>query len=124
MSTYLKDPSLHDELIDQGKTGYRPFSKIDDFLGPLPEGHSSWKALQKDPAKNEKLKLYFENLFKSTTPGSELAQAFLINSRNIAKKLVETKVAQSLGDVDLVLINGFYHLYAADNPWIPQEVVR
>lgn len=81
------------------------------ILGNLPEGHYSWKELVKDPEKDAKLKNYFEHLFQMKTFGGTFAQAFLMESQDIARKLVEDKVAHNMADVDKVLEYGFFHLY-------------
>jgi len=81
------------------------------ILGKLPEGHHSWKELAKDPDKNAKLENYFKHLFEMKTFGGGLAQAFLMESQDIARKLVEDEVAHDVGDVDKVLEYGFFHLY-------------
>lgn len=95
----------------------------DQFLSSLPEGYASWKHLNRDPHRDEKLKIYFQNLFKECTPGATLAQLFLINSREIARYLVENKVADSMEDVDTVLKQGFFHLYGPDASWMKVEVL-
>lgn len=93
----------------------------DDSLGPLPEGHQPWKILQKEQNQNEVLKRYFANLFAMDTPGAKMAQEHLLLSRDIARGLVADGVAWSIRDVNTVLMNGFYHLYGPDNPWIPEN---
>ncbi len=92
----------HNHYIDIPKT---------DWLGDVPHGHYLWKDLVKDPDKDTKLKTYLTNLFAANTRGAALAQAYLINSKQIARKLVEDKVAKDLKDVDKVMECGFYHLY-------------
>ena len=86
----------------------------DKLLGKLPDGYYSWKALQKDREKNEHMKTYFHNLYSQDTFGAKLAQEFLENSKRIGDQLVKNNVAKSINDVDVVLMNGFYHLYGAD----------
>lgn len=83
----------------------------DRTLGDLPLEHLSWKTMQKEPHKDDILKIYFENLNAQKTLGSKLAQAFLKNSHSIESKLVKDGIAASPADVDTVLMNGFYHLY-------------
>ncbi len=85
--------------------------KANRALGPFPKGHYSWKALQKEPHKEELLKIYFVNLQAQNTLGDQIAQAFLQNSCAIANELVQNHVAASLNDVSIVLKDGFYHLY-------------
>ncbi len=94
-------------------------------LGDLPQGHFPWKALMKDPLKDEKLKAYFSNLFAAGTPGAGtpesgtlgagLARRYLLESRRIAEKLVRDRIANKIEDVNAVLKNGFYHLYGPKN---------
>jgi 3-hydroxyacyl-CoA dehydrogenase len=92
-----------------------------DHLGNPPEGFVPWRNLHKDKNKNRVLESYFKKLFSSNAPGAILAQEFLLNSCDIARQLVAAGVAKSVEDVNTVLINGFYHLYGADNAWIPEE---
>ncbi len=91
--------------------------KCDEKLGSLPKSHLTWKVLSKDKQKEEKLSFYFKELFQMTTWGAELAKEYLIYSKKIAQKLVEEGVAKSTLDVNLVLMNGFYHLYGAVNQY-------
>lgn len=84
------------------------------LLGPLPEGHAPWKALVKDPEKEQKLACYFAHLLKGNSYGEFLAKEYLFQSIAIAKKLVDDGVAESLGEVSRVLKTGFYHLYGPD----------
>lgn len=98
--------------------------RLNAYLGELPTGHNSWKILHKEPQKEEKLRSYFQALFNDHSQGAELAQAFLLKSRNIAQHLVQSGVADRLEDINEVLINGFYHLYGADLPWLSQETVQ
>ncbi|MCB1111349.1 MAG: 3-hydroxyacyl-CoA dehydrogenase family protein [Chlamydiia bacterium] len=97
----------------------------DQFLSPLPKGHATWKDLQKSQSQDEKLNNYFSHLFNDETPSALLAQKFLYHSRDVAEKLVNNDVANSMADVTTVLTTGFYHLYGPDAPWIPnQQAIR
>lgn len=111
----LKDKQYH--LFDQEHWKER----LDNFVGPLPNEHIPWKKLHKDPEKNAKLKNYFHALNELDTFGAELARNILRKSKEIAQKLVETGVAQNLEDVNQVMVNGFYHLYGPENPWVPHH---
>lgn len=91
-------------------------------LGDLPSGHVPWAQLNKDRNKSAVLEEYFSNLFRSDTLGARMAQEHLLRSREIARNLVKDGVAKSVDDVNTVLMNGFYHLYGADNAWIPEEI--
>ena len=108
-------------IYDLKTGGYVMFAEdnwaaaLDDKLGSLPDGHATWRALLMDPKKDEKLEVYFGNLAKSDTLGSNLAKAYLVRSREIGEKLVSDGVANSADDVNGVMMNGFYHLYGPIN---------
>ena len=92
---------------------YIPIAKLDfKKLGPLPEGHISWKKIHEDPHSKEKLFHYFDHLFSSSSLGAKLAITYLEKSLKIAELLVDEKVARSLQDVETVLKLGFYHAYS------------
>lgn len=87
----------------------------ESFLGGLPAGHESWKSLMKDRNSKEKLKVYFTNLFASSTKGSDIARRYLLESRSIAEDLVKNGIANAMEDVNIVLKNGFFHIYGPQN---------
>lgn len=90
---------------------YMPLTaEIIALLGPMPKEHTSWKALQNDPHKKERLKQHFEALEQVDTLGAKLAKAYLSNSRAIAQGLVNSGVATKLEDVEAVLREGFFHI--------------
>lgn len=93
-------------------------------LGPLPEGYLSWKKMLKEPNKEQLLIYYMNNLFHQTTLGATLAQQYLLQSREIERELVREKVANSIEDVDTILLNGFYHLYSPERILAALENVR
>jgi 3-hydroxyacyl-CoA dehydrogenase len=96
--------------------------ECDKKIGVLPQEWDSWKALSRDPDKKEKIALYFAHLWHQPTLGSELAQEFLIQSRRIAHYLVDSNVADSIADVNIVLQEGFFHLYTIDEPFMAVEI--
>lgn len=104
-------------VYDLDSKKYVPLSSfkqdIENKLGRLPIEYSSWKKLQGDEDKNKKLQNYFRQLFKDSNTGSVLTRKFLENLEKIAKGLVETKVANKIDDVDMVLKSGFFHLYGS-----------
>ena len=110
---YDLDSGEYKMFDPQGWTG-----ELDKKLGEYPEGYNPWRKLLMDPQKDDKLTSYFKNLNSSNTMGAELAKAYLKNSKEIGKKLVETKVAKSAEDVNAVLLNGFYHLYGPINDYV------
>lgn len=95
--------------------------KYDALLGLPPSGWLSWKKMQQAADKNEKLKLYLQQLFQEDTMGARMARAHLNRAREIARKLVEDGVAGKIDDVNTVMEKGFFHLYGPDSPLIPQE---
>lgn len=110
---------------------YRPFndgSWVTDLskgLGTLPKNWRSWKDLVNDPERQERIESYFYQLFDERSPASEVTLDFLQKTREIALNLVKDGVAKSIEDVNIVLRNGFYHLYDADIPWLDfQKVFR
>jgi len=108
-------------VFDPDRKEYIPFDslkdKLDEKIGPLPEGGAPWRALLIDPTKEEKLEKYFVNLRKSDTFGAKLAVKYLEKSKEIGKKLVSDGVANTEKDVNDVLTNGFYHLYGPINEY-------
>jgi 3-hydroxyacyl-CoA dehydrogenase len=92
--------------------------KVEEKLGPLPEGWVPWRKLLMDPKKSDKLKICFDNLKKMDTLGAKLAKGYLRQSKEIAEGLVKDGVAHNAEDVNGVLINGFYHLYGPVNDYV------
>jgi len=91
-----------------------------ELLDPPPQGHLSWKTIHKKTDKNSILRHFFKDLFASKTPAAILTMEHLCQSRAIARKLVGEGVAHTMDDVNTVLKNGFYHLYGANCPWVPE----
>lgn len=92
------------------------------FIGPYPEGHASWKQLQKATDLPPLFRKYFFHLFLSETHGCRLAKEYLLHSKALAQALVDKGIAHNLHDVGTVLKLGFYHLYGPDDPWIPESI--
>ncbi len=111
-------------VYDPEKSAYVGFeegdwkAEADRQIGDPPAGFAPWKALLRDPGKEEKLRTYFANLKKSDTLGALLAVNYLKRSKEIAEKLVSDGVANSPDDVNGVLMNGFYHLYGPINEFV------
>ncbi|HEV8052189.1 MAG TPA: 3-hydroxyacyl-CoA dehydrogenase family protein [Parachlamydiaceae bacterium] len=112
--TYIKGQPA--QVYDLGKKGYTPYA-VSAEVQKMAKGHASWKVLSKDGKRSEKLSNYFETLWGCHSTSAKLAINFLENSRKIAHGLVSEGVARSVGDVDTVLQNGFFHLYGVDAPW-------
>lgn len=90
----------------------------DSWIGTLPEGHASWKAMLKDENRAASLKSYFANLTAADSPGARIAAAYLKRSKEIGRQLVSGGVANSAEDVNGVLMNGFFHLYGPINDYV------
>lgn len=116
MNTYLPQPIYAENFISALKQ-YRPYfsqkQDLKELLGPLPMGHVSWKILAREKHAKNKIESYLRQLKQAHTKGAEIAQMLLIETAHIAQKLVQEQVATSLHDVDVVLKEGFYHLYGA-----------
>ena len=92
-------------------------SKIDEKLGTLPSP-PAWKTVVGHKAKDEILKPYFNQLKSAGGLGAELARAYAIRSKEIGKHLVESGVAFNDGDVNTVLLTGFFHAYGPINEYL------
>lgn len=90
----------------------------DKLLEPYPETQISWKSLQQDDSKENKIKQHFDELLSTNTVGARLAKSFLLNSREISLNLVADGIAEKVEDVDTVLQNGFFHLYGTNPLWL------
>ena len=108
-------------IYDPDKKSYVALDEINDHcdkaLGSLPEGHVPWKTLVRDKNKKDILQEYFGQLSASASLGAQLAVDYGRNSCRIGQLLVEKKVANSTGDVNTVLLTGFYHAYGPVNEY-------
>lgn len=112
-SVYDLGAGAYVSLIDRGR-----FDKANAWIGALPQGHTPWSLLSRDPARKAKLSAYFAALARQESQGAALARAFLNRSREVSDKLVHDGVAHGADDVAKVLMNGFYHLYGPAD-WNP-----
>lgn len=97
---------------------YVPYEQ--ELVGFPPMGDVSWKSLLKDPERSTKLAAFFASIAADKSLGASLALDLLGSSQAIAHKLVDTGVAATIGDVDTVLQQGFYHLYGCDQ-FVPES---
>jgi len=108
-------------IYDPEKKEYVPVSQIqakcDEKLGPLPQSAQPWKTVIGSPDKNSILDGYFKELDGMDTLGAKLVGAYGQRSREIGLKLVADNVAHSEGDVNTVLLTGFYHAYGPINDY-------
>lgn len=92
--------------------------RVDERLGPLPEGWAAWRSLLTDPGKEEKLANLFGNLRGMDTLGAGLARSYFKASKDIGEGLVKDGVAADAEAVNGVLVSGFYHLYGPINDYV------
>ena len=97
-------------------------TETEEIIGVLPEGHGHWKTLVKDPDRYNILKRYFDNLIQKDTLGAQLAVNYLQRSKEIGELLLSSGVANTVENINGVLMNGFYHLYGPINDFIPSLV--
>lgn len=83
--------------------------RVHENIGEAP--NISWKILQNDPKKNERVENYLSQMQEGTSLGSEMARKFLHHSKEIIDKLLQDKVARTREDINLVLEQGFYFIY-------------
>jgi len=110
-------------IFDPSTREYAPLSEafvkdMDDRLGPHPDPALSWKALSRDPGKDQKLREYFRKLKAMDSLGAGMARAHFFDSRDVALDLVGQGVAQRPEDVNDVLTLGFFHLYGPINDYL------
>jgi 3-hydroxyacyl-CoA dehydrogenase len=108
-------------IYDPDKKEYRSIADLstvcDPKLGTLPASALSWKAAVKDKNKDVRLAEFFNELKQSGELGATLAVAYGKKSCAIGRKLVEDGVAFNDGDVNTVLLTGFFHAYGPINPF-------
>jgi 3-hydroxyacyl-CoA dehydrogenase len=111
---------------DLESRSYVPFgafqASADEWLGPLPEPVLPWKAAVKRSDKEAALAEFFAGIQALRTPGGELARRYGARSRAIGLQLVADGVAASAGDVNRVLLTGFFHAYGPINDYFPETV--
>ena len=91
--------------------------KCDEMLGELPGSARPWKVVIGDRNKSEILDNYFNDLKTMDTQGAKLAKKYALRSREIGLELVSSNVAKSEGDVNTVMLTGFYHVYGPINDY-------
>jgi len=89
--------------------------KCDKYLGTLPSSLIPWKAAVKVKDKDAAFGKIFDEMISMDTAGSKLAVEYGRRSDAIGKKLVADKVANSVEDVNTVLLTGFFHAYGPVN---------
>ncbi|HPD64220.1 MAG TPA: 3-hydroxyacyl-CoA dehydrogenase family protein [Bacteroidia bacterium] len=109
-------------VYDMEKKAYVPFAefqaKCDAWLGEMPSSWKPWKSVNFNKKKDTVLAEYFAELKSMESNGAKLAKAYHLNSKAIGEKLFNDKVANSLEDVNTVLMTGFYHAYGPINNFL------
>jgi len=90
----------------------------DAWLGGVPAEVLPWKTLVKVTDKDIVLNPAFKALQVSPVKGAGLAVSYVLNSREIARKLVSDGVAHNENDVNTVLLTGFFHAYGPINNYL------
>ena len=111
-SVYDLDKREHVPLDRDGWT-----KEADEALGPLPDGFKPWKALLWAPNKKEALQSHFDQVATMDNLGAQVARRYVAKSREIGEKLVSDNVAHNGGDVNGVLMSGFFHVYGPINDY-------
>ncbi|MBK7215303.1 MAG: 3-hydroxyacyl-CoA dehydrogenase family protein [Bacteroidales bacterium] len=111
VSVFSKEKNSYISLADFS-------AQADTWAGEVPASALPWKNLVKLGDKDSFLQTYFKTLGAMQTKGAALATGYFLNSRSIALKLVSDGVARSEGDVNTVLLTGFFHAYGPINNYL------
>lgn len=117
---YVKNQPV--AVFDPAAKAYIPIEnfadKVNLYLGHLPDVMKPWKSVVGASDKEALLSGIFAEIKSANTNGAKLAVEYFINTRKIAKQLVDNKIAFSAEDVNAVLTNGFYHAYGPINDYM------
>ena len=109
-------------IYDLEKKGYILISefseKSDKLLGNMAPSYKPWKSINFSKNKVEMLVKYFKELSGMTTLGAILAKKYNARSNKIGKQLVSKGVANNNGDVNTVMLTGFFHAYGPINNYL------
>lgn len=92
--------------------------KAENWLGELPGSALPWKSLIRAADKDTLAAQAFSDYKQSASRGCALALAYARRSREIGLRLVSDGVAASQGDVNTVLLTGFFHAYGPVNEFV------
>lgn len=87
------------------------------ILGITPEDNL-WKTIGKSVDRQELLRAHFEAIRNNQQEGNILTINYISAMKNIAHKLYDHHVANSLEDINTVMVTGFHHLYGPWNNYI------
>lgn len=104
---------------DIDKKEYVPFENFkadaDAMLGAVPETVIPWKATLKMKNKEAAFEKFYTDLKTTDTLGAAIAVRYGKRSKAIGEKLVADNVAHNAGDVNTVMLTGFFHAYGPIN---------
>ena len=103
------------EHVDIDRNGWT--KEADEWLGALPDNWRPWKGMFTVADKNAALQAHFDKVATMDNNGAEIARRYVQKSREIGEALVSDGVAANAGDVNGVLMSGFYHLYGPINDY-------
>lgn len=89
----------------------------DAWLGAMPAEWKPWKSAIRLSDKDAHFASWFAALKDTAGNGAALAMAYGKNSAAIGRKLVADGVAHSEGDVNTVMLTGFFHAYGPVNTY-------
>jgi 3-hydroxyacyl-CoA dehydrogenase len=91
----------------------------DEKLGTLPGTWKPWKVVNFSRGKKDAmLDAYFNELKGMDNMGAQLAKAYITRSNEIGEYLVSSGVANTIEDVNTVMLTGFYHAYGPINNYL------
>jgi len=101
------------DVYDVESGSYLPLATVADDVdvGDLAKPGRSWKELRGQADVAGQVREHFDWLSANGGVGARMAMDFLQASRRIATKLFDDGIAASRDDVDIVVTNGFHHLY-------------
>ena len=109
-------------VYDLKKGAYRNVEefaeKVNNWLGKFPIAYHPWKKVNFSKDRDALLKAMFAEMNEMDTVGATLAKAYNKRSNEIGHQLVNTHVANSVDDVNTVMLTGFYHSYGPVNEYL------
>ena len=93
-------------------------AEVDAKLGEMPASMKPWKAVNFSRKRDSIVEGIFAEMNGMDTLGAKLAKAYNQRSNEIGNLLVDSKVANSVDDVNKVMLTGFYHAYGPINSYL------
>jgi hypothetical protein len=90
-------------------------AECDEMLGSLPESAVAWKSVVRAKNKEELIAKFIGDLKVLKDLGAKLAIKYGRQSKKIGEKLVSSKVAANIDNVNTVMLTGFFHAYGPVN---------